>query len=177
MAKMLWQEYTTTAYGLGSSEHLPELEDVLKPQSNFWSEDQSGTSTTSCIPWKSKEELINAYILVKRCEEELKMLKSDMQETVQYWFQVVANITEKLQELTSPADSFTHGLKCKLLCLKEHAELQYHRTRSTFSKYVPLPSPPILAIPCSRTISEMCEDDTDTELETDDDSDISDIDL
>ena len=73
----------------------------------------------------------------------------------------------------SPKDSFTRGIKCKLLCLKEHAELQYHRATSAFSKYVPLPPSLILNIPYSRRISELCEDDSDTESETDD----SDIEL
>ena len=65
------------------------------------------------------------------------MLKSDMHETVRYWFQVVMNVTAKLKELHSPKDSFTRGIKCKLLGLKEHAELQYHRATSAFSNYSP----------------------------------------
>ena len=96
------------------------------------------------------------------------MLKSDMHETVRYWFQVVTNGTAKLQELHSPKDSFTRGIKCKLLCLKEHAELQYHRATSAFSNYVPLPPSLIMNIPYSRQISELSEDDSDTESETDD---------
>ncbi len=169
MIKKLWQEYTTATFGLDSNEDLPDFKDILKPSSEFWSREQSEPCTLSNIPWKVKVEIINAFLLTKRCEEEIQMLKSDMQETVLYWFQVVSNVSVKLEELHSLNDPFTRGTKCKLLQLKEHASLQYHQATRIFSAHIPLLVSP--SIPSS--ISELCEDDSDTESE----SDISDIEL
>jgi len=46
---MLWQEYTTSTFELGLSEHLPDVEDILKPQSDFWSQDQRETCASFTV--------------------------------------------------------------------------------------------------------------------------------
>ncbi len=67
-------------FGLDSTEDLPDFQDILKPGSEFWSREQGeACGSSSCtIPWKARVEIINTFLLTKRCEEEIKILESDM---------------------------------------------------------------------------------------------------
>ena len=163
-AKQLLEQYNTAAYGLSSSDPLPSLQDILLPQSDFWS--QNATNTDSGIAWKMKEEIIQASLLIQQCEEEIQMLKSDMIETVRYLYNRITCITNKIQELESPGDPYLSGVKCVLQRLKQDNEVQHHRATNMFSKFVTLPT--TVTMECiidSSAISEQSDDD-DSDIES-----------
>ncbi len=89
------------------------LEDALSLKSEFWTSN-SPTLPSSSIPWKTKEEeIIQTFLLMKRCEEEKALLKLEMESTVQYWFNQVTVVTNKIDELNSglSGDQYTSGVK------------------------------------------------------------------
>ena len=51
------------------------LEDVLSPESEFW---QCPQATASEIPVNIKRDIIEAHLLLKRCDEELMLLRNEM---------------------------------------------------------------------------------------------------
>ena len=59
------------------------LASVLRPQSS--------------LPSKSKRELMDSYIMVKRSTEEVTMLETDMRNTIQYYFNQRATIEDLLK--------------------------------------------------------------------------------
>lgn len=168
-AQRLLEEYNAAASELSSSEPVLSLQDVLPLQSEFWRQNPSITSNSD-VPWKTKEEIIQSYLTIKRCEEELKLLTSEMQATVQYWFDRVVCISTKLEQMNCP-NQYERGVKCVLLQLKRDAEIQHQCAANTFSKLIHVPSD-IMSKEHINSSSDT-EDDSETESEdTDSDMDI-----
>ncbi len=82
IVRKLLQNHNAALHQLKSLDPVPVLEEVLKPQSDFWSQDD--ISSELAVSWKLKEEIIQAFLLIKRCKKEMAMLKSEMFETIQF---------------------------------------------------------------------------------------------
>ncbi len=117
---------------------LPSLQGVLSLESEFWMH-RRYVHTSDSIPWKTKEELIQAYLLTKRCEEDECMLKTDMLSTVKYWYDQVQSITLTLQEIGDLKNQYELGLRCLLQQYKLVAELQHGQAVNIFSRFIQIP--------------------------------------
>ena len=59
------------------SEFLPSLKEVLWLESDFWTQEQV-ISGSSSIHWKTKEEIVQLDLQIKRYNEVVTLLTSDM---------------------------------------------------------------------------------------------------
>ena len=90
------------------------LSDVLSLTSKFWNKPSSRIGSQQ-VPWKAKEEVIQAFLMCRRSGEELGLLKEDMMCTLSYWYQRLNWITDELGELHSmEEDLYLRGVKCML---------------------------------------------------------------
>ncbi len=154
------------------------LEDVLSLKSEFWTSN-SPTLPSSSIPWKTKEEIIQTFLLMKRCEEEKALLKLEMESTVQYWFNQVTVVTKKIDELNSglSGDQYTSGLKSLLQSKRQSSENHYHRATAAFTQFVELPSTVTSAQhseDIESVIVDVSEDESDATTEFDSEDDLTD---
>lgn len=167
------QEYCSAAYELNSTEPQPLLQEILLPQSEFWMKNSVKT-TNSSIPWKTREDIVQAFILKKRCEEEMDMLRSDMVETIGYWFNDIQSITKELAKFECPTNIFHRGLRSILLQMKQKAQLKHSQAVAKLSKLCEIPSTICNTISAS---SDEIDYDTDSDTDVDIVSDDSDSDF
>ena len=100
-----------TAYELNSSEPHPSFQDILQPESEFWTKTQAKKSDAK-IPWKTKEDVVQAFLPNKKCKEEINMLKADMLEVIQYWMKRTQNIMQEITKVEGQrSDIFERGMK------------------------------------------------------------------
>lgn len=65
-----------------------QLQEVVLIDSEFWQISPVSESVASRqlqVPWNTRRDIIQAFLLTKRCEEELDLLKNAMQNVLQYW--------------------------------------------------------------------------------------------
>ena len=92
------------------------------------------------IPWKVKEEISQAFIMIQQSNEELVMLKADMLSTIAYWFERRTSIASKLDELKCLRENpYLRGAKCLLNRMVLEAELHYRKAAAMFSQFIELP--------------------------------------
>ena len=83
-AKKLLQEYNTAASTVNDA-HIPIcLEEALLPDSDFWQTVHVAMPGSSALSWSTKKDITSAYLLKKRSEEELCLLKEEMQNVLVY---------------------------------------------------------------------------------------------
>ena len=166
-AKRLLDEYVAAAYEIDKSKPLPSVQEVLSLNSDFWMS-RHHVSTSDSIPWKTKEELVQTYLLIKRCEEEKSMLTADMISTLKYWQNHVNSVTSRLEGIGDQKTQYEHGLQCVLQRSLLLAEFQHHRAANTFSRFIQVPNEVLLK---STKLSDNTEIDSDSSDESDSDSD------
>ena len=127
--KTLLEEYNLAGHELQSTDPQASLSDILVPNSDFWNSHAFiKTESSNQISWKEKEEIIQAFLIIQRSEEELLLLKEDMHATVRYWFTRIKHIEEKLSELSpTTGELYIKGARCLLQHLLWEATLQYSR--------------------------------------------------
>ena len=84
LARKLLSDYTTICSSLGSSTTVT-LAEVLSPDSEFWQNDLPSKEISCDISWSVKKDTIQAYLLIKRSEEELLLLLEEKQNSLAYW--------------------------------------------------------------------------------------------
>ena len=65
------------------------LGDVLSPHSEFWNHSNKSSGQ---VPLAIQRDVIGAYLLQKRCTEELMLLQNEMQNVVDYYNQMECDI-------------------------------------------------------------------------------------
>lgn len=123
----LLEEYNATCSQLGVSHY--SFQDVVSPDSDFWS---VPTTTEDSIPWSLKRNISQAFLLLKRTEEELCLLKEEMQHVLHYWEVQKDKITAALV-VYSDNDGSNRGARALLHKLLWEAELNLARASATFS--------------------------------------------
>lgn len=117
------------------------MPDVLFLGSDFWKVNPPVKLTDEGIPWKIKEEIAQAYLLIKRSTEELLLLEADMKATLHYWLNRSITISKRLDELTSISeDPCVRGGRSLLERLKLEAEFQQQRGITMFSPFLQVPT-------------------------------------
>ena len=172
VARHILEEYNAAACELSPSDPAASLQEVLSLKSEFWVQGSPSVPESS-IPWKTREEIIQASLTMKRSEEELQILKSDMICTVHYWFHRIETIANKLKALEhSPDTLYIRGAKNMLRKMKTDAELQCQKATSLFSVFVAIPSD----VTIEGLVSSIEADESDSESEYDTEEEDSDYD-
>ena len=158
VARHLLEEYNAAACELSPSDPAASLQEVLSLKSEFWVQGSPSVPESS-IPWKTREEIIQASLTMKRSEEELQILKSDMI----CWFHRIETIANKLKALEhSPDTLYIRGAKNMLRKMKTDAELQCQKATSLFSVFVAIPSD----VTIEGLVSSIEADESDSESDT-----------
>lgn len=112
------------------------LSEVISISSDFWG--PSSCLSDSTVPWKLKKDIIQAYLVMQRSEEEMDLLKLDMQATIYYWYNRFQCISRKIKEIDSldAENSFLRGAKCCLLRLQWKAHLYHSKALIAFSDII-----------------------------------------
>ena len=82
------------------------LSDVVSPHSEFWNRpNQSSGQVALAI----QRDIIGAYLLQKRCTEELMLLQNEMQNVVDYYNQMECNIKTAIFYISEEESQFSRG--------------------------------------------------------------------
>lgn len=136
-AKELLEEYNATCMQISERYCPTVISDVLQTDSNFWqSVSNSEDNLTKDIPWDTQRDIIQAFLLMKRSEEELKLLTDDMQNVLTYWSNRIVSLTATVEELNNHTDQFSIGAKSSLKQLLWEATLQHSRASDIFEHMV-----------------------------------------
>jgi hypothetical protein len=110
--------------------HSIHFDAISNPDAEIWAtlEGLNPISSFSVVPFKTKRRVIDLQFMVQRCEEEIGLLKSDMQECWQYFSKQREILASAYISVDEDNDLFTLGkqslvsqqvmdVECKLLKL------------------------------------------------------------
>ena len=168
-AKELLEEYNATCLQLdiGREQSPLQLQEILPINSEFWQTFPLAKYTTSRgVPWNTKRDVIQAFLLKKRSEEELQLLEDAMQNVLEYWSNRIAAITGEIERLQENDNSqFNVGAINSLRHLLWEAELQLSKAVASFRNIVDHPVSIDVADACSQSDS---DSDNSTNSESED---------
>ena len=116
------------------------LQEVLLPDSTFWTAATSSVSSNICgVSCSVKKDIIQAFLYSERSREEMEMLKNDMLSLITYWkerIQILSQTTTR----TPSSDMFSRGVDCLLKKSKLQAEMILSKATHTFKGIIELQS-------------------------------------
>jgi len=132
-AKKLLEDYNIASSVVNASCTPYTIDDILSPDSNFW---QSLTVRNHCkeVPWNTQKDIMNAYILIKRTEEELRLLDEEMKSVLLYCMQRKECIVCQLDSIKNDESQYSKGIKALLHKLLWEVELYHSRAMTAFAK-------------------------------------------
>lgn len=131
-AKKLLQEYNTAASAVNDA-HIPiNVEEALLPDSDFWQ--TVAIPSSSVLSWSTKKDITSAYLLKKRCEEELCLLKEEMLNVLVYCRQFKELLNNLIDNTRSNEDQYSKGLASLLLKKLEDVRHYHSTAEATFTK-------------------------------------------
>lgn len=136
-ARRIIEEFNAISYELHEN-HVPLLlVDVLSPSSEFW---QTATtdSFSETVPFAVQKDIIQAYLCIKRANEELELLEKEMLNYLAYWSDRQQCINDCLKLYSNKTDLFCKGAQCLLKKLLSEAELHLSRGTLCFSEVIRL---------------------------------------
>lgn len=111
------------------------LGEVLSPDADFWqtpSPHAPHTSFRQDVSWNTKKDIIQTYLIIKRCEEELLLLSEEKQNVLSYWLFQKDAIKKKLTSMTDGSSLHFLGSRALLLKYLSEVELMYSNTLAIF---------------------------------------------
>ena len=131
--KKLLEDYNIASSVVTASFTPYTLNDILSPESNFW---QRLTFNPHCkeIPWNVQKDIMSAYVLIKRTEEELSLLSEEMENVLLYCIQRKECILHQLDSIKNNESQYTKGITSLLHKLLWEVELYHSRAVATFAK-------------------------------------------
>lgn len=113
------------------------LGEVLTPTSKFW---QGPHQQFEQIPLSVKRDIIEAYELQKRCEEELLLLQSELLNVIEYYNEKEKIINAALHAMCKgESNCFNRGCSCLLKKLKWRVSHVQSRALSFYSSVISVP--------------------------------------
>lgn len=130
--KKLLNEYNC-ASSVTNMSYVPHtLSSILSPDSEFW---QSLSTNPTQVPWNTKREVISAFLLIKRSEEELNLLNAEMERVLQYYVQRKECIVHQLDIMKDePQSLYTSGVMALLHKLLWEVELHHSKAVTVFTQ-------------------------------------------
>ena len=86
----------------------------------------------SRFPSKCRQELIDAYIMVKRTTEEIEMLESEMRNTKQYYVDRKSTVQTTIESFSQKGDAFSRGAVAFLRNLETEANIRIRECTELF---------------------------------------------
>ena len=80
------------------------LSDAVSPHSEFWNRPKQSSGQ---VPLAIQRDTIGAYLLQKRCTEELMLLHNEMQNVVDYYNQMECNIKTAIFNTSEEESQFS----------------------------------------------------------------------
>ena len=161
-AKKLLQEYNAAASAINDA-HVPIcVEEALLPDSDFWQ--TVAMPSSSPLSWSTKKDITSAYLLKKRSEEELRLLKGEMQNVLVYCRQFEELLNNLIDNTRSSVDQYSKGLASLLLKKLEDVRLYHSTAEATFTKVEGL----LPSTESSDNESESSDEDTDSDSSDED---------
>ena len=111
------------------------LEEVVSPDAVFWQNSMLATPISSTPSWNVKKDIIQAYLLIKRCEEELLLLSEEKKNVLAYWAYQKEAVQQQLATMyvTDPCTLYTSGARALLLKYQWEVDLMHSNTLALFS--------------------------------------------
>ena len=113
-----------------------------------------------CVFTPSKQELVHAYIMVKRSGEEIHMLEGEMENTLHYYEKRKDAIVVTLEYLQTQEQAFDRGAHALLHTLLEDTRQQLDKCRLLFSA-----SSKELSLPCVSDEDSMSSADSEEDMD------------
>ena len=87
----------------------------------------------STVPSSLKKDITDAYLLMKRCEEELELLTSEMNNALEYWRKCAEYIKQGIDDARADSRSqYSCGVASLLQQRLWVIELTYSRAQAAF---------------------------------------------
>ena len=173
--KHLLEEYNATSSQL-TDDYVPvSLSEVFSTTSDFWQSLAPNAHRSSSVPWNTQRDIVQASLIIRRSNEELKLLEQEMGNVISYWKRQRECITTQLQHMeNADADvQFNKGARCLLTKQLLKAELFYKRAVSSFSKVIVIPDP----MSSDNNPMDVFDDDNDVDDKDDEDDEDDDDDV
>lgn len=137
-AEQLLDEYNAACSQIEQSCPSLSLGEILAPTSDFW-QFPCPKQVPGQVAFSAQRDIIEAYLLVKRCDEELVLLKHEMHNVIDYWNRKEECIKNLLQQLEkNMPNQFNRGCACLLRKLQLEVDLYSSRALLAFSNVIPL---------------------------------------
>ena len=108
------------------------LEEILSPTCSIWQ--SPAYKQSSQVSFNAKRDIIEAYLLNKRSDEELLLLRAEMYNVVDYWNRREEHIKSLILQLSEYASNrFNRGCVCLLKRLLWETELYRSQANIAFS--------------------------------------------
>lgn len=133
--KELLEEYNATCAHINEYYCPQVICNVLQTDSDFW-RSVSDSQETKGVPWDTQRDIIQAFLMMKRSEEELKLLIDAMQNILAYWSDRMKSILVAIEELQNLTDQFSIGAVSCLKQLLWEATLQHSRANDVCENMV-----------------------------------------
>ena len=174
-AKQLLVEYNEACSELHHQSPTSLLE-ILSPSSDFWARLSAIQYAESCqVPWKVRRDIVQAYLLMQRSEEEKQLLKDDMYATLTYWLERIECIARAIKETSFSADQFSRGTTCSLQQLKWEAELHLSTAIEAFGSLITIPTVVMEKYKSDFVSEDSSDSDSSCDRSSDSDSDLEDV--
>ena len=174
-AKQLLVEYNEACSELHHQSPTSLLE-ILSPSSDFWARLSAVQYAESCqVPWKVRRDIVQAYLLMQRSEEEKQLLKDDMYATLTYWLERIECIARTIKETSFSADRFSRGATCSLQQLKWEAELHLSTAIEAFGSLITIPTVVMEKYKSDFVSEDSSDSDSSCDSSSDSDSDLEDV--
>lgn len=171
--KELLEEYNTISSQL-STQYVPtSASEAFSTTSDFWHSLSPIAQTSSTVPSNTQRDIVESYLLFRRSNEELQLLKQEMHNVISYWTRRIGCITTQLQHMENvetDSDTFSKGVKCLFTKLLWEAELSYKRAVSSLSPII-TNTPALASHPTCSLSNTESNVDVDNDDEDDDSSD------
>jgi hypothetical protein len=135
-ARQLLDEYNAISSEITPSFPPLSLSDVLSPDSDIWTK-HAQLEANSTVPSSLKKDITEAYLLMKRCEEELELLTAEMHNALEYWKKCIDCIKNSIDD--AKADSSSQYSRGVASLLQQHLwviELTYSRAQAAFGDII-----------------------------------------
>ena len=130
-ARKLLSDYCAASSLVGSSIEVT-LAEVLSPDSDFWKTPPPQTLSphlSQDLSWDVKKDITQAYLLIKRSEEELDLLSEEKNNVLSYWVKQKVIINQEIHDVAE--DSCTpHSTGSVALLKKRLLEVEQKHSSS-----------------------------------------------
>ena len=111
------------------------LTNILSPSCDFWMP-TSHAGKSARVSTTARRDIIEAFLLLKRCKKELTLLKSDMNNVISYWELQERNLKASLEMFSDEAgQDVLYNCGCVCILKKQLLDVQLILTQcvSSFS--------------------------------------------